>query len=85
MNNATAALWVQGVCYLLMGAIPPMTTMLLSKDPLDTRQLCAMILLGLGGGAVSLKAFLSTTFTDYKDVKNKEDKQDLKDKIATLQ
>lgn len=68
-----------------MGAVPPMTTMLLSQDQLGIRQIVAMVLLGLAGGAVSLKAFLSTTFTDYQDEKNGKIKDKEKEKVATLQ
>lgn len=62
-----------------MGAVPPMSTILLDDQPLSSRRITAMILLALGGGAISVKAFLSTTYTDYQEAKNTDAK------IATLQ
>ncbi len=53
-----------GVLYFLIAALTPVGTMLASDITLDSRGIALISITALVAGVTSLKAFLSTTFSD---------------------
>lgn len=59
---ADKVLWLQGSLVLISGVGTPVLTVLNAKPDITGRDIAAMIIGGIVGGAVALTAWLSTAF-----------------------
>lgn len=57
-------LLIQGALYAIPAALTPLAAALLGEQPLSARMIAGLIITGIIQGAIAVKAFTSTTYSD---------------------